>query len=54
MSTSKWVKNQWEEGQAAEEKETLSSSHYQTDSCEALAPLAAGRLGALAHLAVSW
>lgn len=57
MSTSKWDKNKWEEGQAAEEKVTLSNFHYvasQVDFCDMLALWVVGRPGALAHLAMSW
>ena len=57
MSTSKWDKNKWEEGQAAAAKVTLGNFHYiarQADFCDVLALWVESRLGALAHLAMSW
>lgn len=59
MSTSKWDTNQWEEGQAAEEKVTLSDSHHtagRAGFCEVLVRWVGAdwEPGALPHLAVSW
>lgn len=56
MSTSKWDKNKWE-GQAAAAKVTLGNFHHiarQADFCDVPALWVGSRLGALAHLAVSW